>query len=215
MILPVSLTNPNKTQFNPLSFSGKIIKPDLSKAFVRVDRFALSNPNNIVKKSFNYSVELNSRPVLPYSGPVKRTAGFSTETPLLGGGWLDGTIDTPLSTTGVRTCAVLNLVDEETAKQILYHVFHNTSADRITEFIREKFPKYTRVNLVGGDQLKTRETMMKILKAVDRVDPFAPKVYYHTLCENPQLVAYKKEIYYLEGESGRLSFIPNDKNYWY
>ena len=51
----------------------------------------------IVKKSFNYSTEAGSVPVRPYRGSLERGAGVSTEAGGYGGGYLTGSIDTPLS----------------------------------------------------------------------------------------------------------------------
>lgn len=56
--------------------------------------------------------------------------------------------------------------------------------------------------------------MRKIAEAVDNVNPNAPKTYFHTVCENPQLVACDGEISYIKGKSGQLSFIQDTEHYW-
>lgn len=179
------------------------------------DWFCPSESNKIVKKLFNYSIETGSVPVKLYNGPTATTAGFSTEKGGFGGGWLKGSINTPLSTTDVHTCAILNLVNEDTMEQLLYHVFDKTSADTIEEFIRKIFPKFTRVNIAGGDQLPTINTMKEMLKAVDNINPNAPKTYFHSVCENPQFVAYKGDMFYMKGKGGEVSFVQDTKNYCY
>lgn len=179
------------------------------------DCFCPSDSGRIVKNVFNYSAEVGSVPVRPYMGSMDKMAGCSTEGTELGGGWLKADIDTPLSTTGVQTCAVLNLVNKDTLEQVLYHVFHKTSSSRIEQFIREIFPSFTHVNIVGGQQFQTVNTMRKVVDAVDNVNPRALKTYYHTLCDNPQLVACNGEIYHIKGKSGEVSFVQNTENYWY
>jgi len=179
------------------------------------DCFCPGEPNKIVKKVYNYSTEANSVSVRPYRGPLATTAGFSTEEGGFGGGWLKGAVSTPLSTTDVHTCAVLNLVNMDTLEQFLYHVFHQTNSNKIEEFIRKIFPKFTHVNIVGGDQFQTVNTMRKIAEAVDNVNSNAPKTYWHTLSENPQLVAYQGDIFYVKGKSGQVSFVQDTKNYCY
>ncbi len=168
----------------------------------------------IVKKSFNYSTETGSVQVRPYIGTLERSVGISTEEGGYGGGYLTGNIDTPLSTTDVHTCALLNLFNEYTSKQALYHVHHKTPVQQIVDFIRKIFPDFSGVNIAGGDQFQTVNTMRKIAEAVDNVNPNAPKTYFHTVCENPQLVACDGEISYIKGKSGQLSFIQDTEHYW-
>lgn len=168
----------------------------------------------IVKKSFNYSTEIDSVPVRPYRGSLERSVGRSTEDGGYGGGYLTGSIDTPLSTTDVHTCALLNLFNEYTSMQALYHVHHKTPVQQIVDFIRKIFPDFSGVNIAGGDQFQTVNTMRKIAEAVDNVNPNAPKTYFHTVCENPQLVACDGEISYIKGKSGQLSFVQDTEHYW-
>lgn len=179
------------------------------------DCFCPSGEFRILKKSFNYSTEVNSVEVKPYKGTLEKSAGFSTGEDGCGGGWLVGDIDTPLSTTDVHTCALLNLFNVDTLKQALFHVYHETNANRIEQFIRKIFPDFTHVNIVGGDRFRTVNTMRKISDAVDNVNINAPKTYWHTITENPQLVAQNGEISFVKGKSGQLSFELNTENYWY
>lgn len=178
------------------------------------DCFCPSQPGKIVKKAFNYSIDSGSVPLKPYKGPMAETAGFSTEEGGFGGGWIKGAIDTPLSTTDVHTCAVLNLVNTDSLEQVLYHVFHKTNASKIEEFIRKIFPNFNQVNIVGGGQFPTVNTMRKIAEAVNNVNPNAPKTYFHSVCENPQIVAYKGDMFHMKGKSGQVSFVQNADNYW-
>lgn len=169
----------------------------------------------IVKKLFNYSSEINSAPIMPYNGSMSKTAGLSTECGGYGGGWLTGSIDTPLSTTDIHTCAVLNLFNINTLKQVLFHVYHKTNANRIEQFIRKYFPDFTHVNIVGGDQYPTINTIRKIEEAVNNVNINAPKKYWHTLCHNAQIVAKNGEISHIKGKAGKVSFVQDTEHYWY
>lgn len=171
-------------------------------------------PVKIIKKLFNYSAESGSVPVKPYLGSLERSAGISTEEGGYGGGYLIGAVDRPLSTTDIHTCALLNLFNINTFKQALYHVYDKTSVEKIVEFIRKIFPDFTGVNIAGGDQLPTKNTMRKIAEAVDSVNPNVPKTYFHTVCENPQLVTCNGEISYIKGMSGKLSFVQDTEHYW-
>lgn len=101
------------------------------------DCFCPSEPGKIVKKTFNYSTDRGSVSVRPYSGSLERSAGISTEEGGYGGGYLTGAIDTPLSTTDVHTCALLNLFNTNNSKQTLYHVHHKTPVQQIFDFIRK------------------------------------------------------------------------------
>ncbi len=210
MISAISQINLN-TPYKP-NFTGNKYRKTFQMA---QDCFCPSESMKIVKKSFNYSTEANSVPVSIYKGPLNKTAGMSTEENGYGGGWLIGSVDTPLSTTDVHTCAVLNLVNMNTFKQLLYHVFHETNSLKIENLIRKVFPDFTNVNIVGGQQFPTVNTMRKIAEAVDNVNPNAPKTYYHTLCDNPELVAYKGNISYVKGKSGEISFVQDTEHYWY
>lgn len=180
------------------------------------DSFEISDEYKMRRIGYNYAPSVRETlQIQPYYGPMNKDAGFSTEDPEYGGGWLSADIHTPLSTTGVRTCALLNLVNEDTGEQVLYHVYDATKANKIEKFIREKCPNFTYVNIVGGDQYKTVNTMRKIIQAVDNVNRYAPKNFYFTVSDNPELVAYEGEMFYMPDKSGTLSFIRNDENYWY
>ena len=166
------------------------------------------------KKIFNYAPK-NSEAVDVYKGPKNMDAGLSTEALKdVGGGYLKADCMTPLSTTGVRTCAVHNAVDEETCENILYHVHDETPTHKIEQFLRKFLPNFNKVNIVGGDQFKTVNTMKKILNAVENINPYAEKIFYHTTTDNPEVVAYCGDIYYMKGKQGNVSFIQKD-DYWY
>lgn len=210
MISAISYINSN-TQYTPAFTSSKYRRA--VQAFD--DTFSYSQPQKIVKKIFNYSDSINSVRVEPYAGPMEKSAGISTEDGGYGGGWLKAPINMPLSTTDVHTCALLNLIDRDSLKQVFYHVFDETPVHKIEKFIRKIFPQFTDVNIVGGDQFKTVNTMRKIIDAVDNVNPYAKKTFYETVCENPQLVAYNGKIFYIKGKSGQVSFVQDTENYWY
>ncbi len=194
-----------------VSFKGQTPPP--RKIVYGVDSF--ERTGDFEKYIFNYCPSDDAKRIEPYKGPKDMTSGISTEDPNLGGGWLLSDINTPLSTTGVRTCAVLNLVDEDTNTHTLYHVYHKTGVSGIKNFITTEFPHFTHVNIVGGDQYQTVYTMSRIVDAVNEVNPDAEKTFYYTVTDNPELVAYKGEMYYMKGKSGKLSFVRNKENYWY
>ncbi len=196
---------------NNIHFGARVIPP--RKIIYGPDSF--ERTGNFEKYIFNYCDSSNAKRIEPYTGPKDTKCGISTEEPDLGGGWLISDVNTPLSTTGVRTCAVLNLVDDKTNMHTLYHVFHNTNINRIIEFIASKFPHFNRVNIVGGSQYQTVYTMSRILDAVNEINPGAEKTFYYTVSDNPELVAYKRGMYYMKGKSGKLSFVRNKDNYWY
>ena len=193
------------------SFQGKNWKKAANLCF---DSFQSSNDLKFYKKVFNYAPDLSEQ-VNVYKGPKFLKAGFSTENlEDVGGGYLIESCLKPLSTTGVRTCAVLNLVNEKQGQNVLYHVWDKTCAERIEEFIRKKFPIFNKVNIVGGDQYKTANTMKKIIQAVDNVNPNADKFFYYTVSDNPELIAYGGDMYYMKGSKGSVSFVQKD-SYWY
>ncbi len=57
--------------------------------------------------------------------------------------------------------------------------------------------------------------MRNIIDAVNEVNPSAQKTFYYTVSENPELVAYNGDMYYIKNHSGKLSFVNNSSNYWY
>ncbi len=196
-----------------VSFQGVRTLPQGNRIIYGPDSF--ERTYDFEKYIFNYCPPDDAKRILPYKGPLNMTSGISTEDPDLGGGWLKSDINTPLSTTGVRTCAVLNLVDEDTNMHTLYHVFHGTDSGSIKEFITTEFPHFTHVNIVGGNQYQTVYTMSRIVDAVNDVNPDAEKTFYYTVTDNPELVAYRGDMYYIKGKSGKLSFVRNKENYWY
>ena len=108
----------------------------------------------------------------------------------------------------------MNAVDERTNTNVLFHVHHETTAKRIEDFLREFLPDFTKVNIVGGDRFRTVVTMKKIAQAVDNIDPYAPKTYYYTVSENPEIVAYDGDIFYVKNNKGKVSFVQK-ADYWY
>ena len=196
-----------------ISFQG--IKPHSNGIQIMCGYDCFERAGDFEKYIFNYCPTDDAKRIQPYKGPKDYSSGMSTEDPDLGGGWLKSDINTPLSTTGVRTCAVLNLVDEDTNTHTLYHVFHGTGVNSIKDFITTEFPHFTHVNIVGGNQYQTIYTMSRIVDAVNEVNPEAEKTFYYTVTDNPELVAYKGDMYYMKGKSGNLSFVRNKENYWY
>ena len=210
MISAISPVQINSREYKP-SFKGVHCNIYLNHCF---DSFEFSDCIKFYKKIFNFAPK-SSEALDVYKGPKILEAGFSTENlEDVGGGFLQADCCTPLSTTGVRTCAVLNLVDEVTSKHILYHVFDETNARKIEEFIRKMIPNFGRANIVGGDQYQTINTMRKIIQAIDNVNPYADKCFYHTVSENPEIIAYCGDMYYMKGVKGNVSFVQKD-NYWY
>ena len=193
------------------SFSGRNWARTSQMCF---DTFEFSDEIKLTKKFFNYAPK-NSVPLEKYNGPKEVYSGFSTENiEDVGGGFLFGDCSTPLSTTGVRTCAVANFVCKKLGIQALYHVHHETNVKRIEEFIRKFMPDFDAINIVGGDQFKTANTVKKILQASDNVNPYAKKTFYHTLTENPEIIAFDGDMFYMKGKKGNVSF--NQLNdYWY
>ena len=178
------------------------------------DTFEFSDEIKLIKKFFNYA-PINSSPLLEYKGFKNTWSGFSTENlEDVGGGYLIADCSTPLSTTGVRTCAVANFICEKLGIQALYHVHHETNVKRIEEFIRKFMADFDKINIVGGDQFKTVNTVKKILQASDNVNPYAKKTFYHTVSENPEIIACDGEVQYMKGKKGSVSFIQLD-DYWY
>lgn len=201
----------NNKYNNRVSFTGR----GFNKVYPNFcDSFEFSDCLKFTKKVFNYAPK-NSEAVDVYRGPMSADAGFSTEALKdVGGGYLKADCLTPLSSTGFRTCAALNAIDEETCTQVLYHVHDETPVHKIEQFLRKFIPDFSKVNIVGGDQYKTANTMKKIVQAVENVNPYAKKKFYHTVSENPEIVAYGGDIYYMKGKSGTVSFVQKD-DYWY
>lgn len=165
------------------------------KAYANLDY----NKVALMKKQFGFAVCGDSKALPHYNGLISENSGFSTEAGGYGGGWIKAGLGTPLSTKDIRTCATVNLVNEANNEHLLYHVFHETSAKDIEQFIRETFPKFNKVNIIPGDQLKTTVTTQNIMSALNKINPRADKHFYHFASENPEVVAL----------DGNLSYIPN------
>ena len=146
-----------------------------------------------------------SEEMIMYKGK-KGDAGLSTEAGGFGGGWIISDINTPLSTRDMHGCAVLNLINSETNKQLLYHVYEDSGSGVIEQFIKEKFPKFDKVNITPGDAPKTSLTMNKILTAVDNINSDAQKTFYHTQTENPEIVTIDGKLEYIDNPTGKMSF---------
>lgn len=212
MLGAISSINFNNNKYNNnIAFTGR----GWNKAYnACCDTFEYSDCIKFVKKIFNYAPR-NAEEIDVYKGTMNPKAGLSTEALTdVGGGYLKADCLTPLSTTGVRTCAVLNAVDEESCTHVLYHVHDETPVQKIEQFLRKFLPNFTKVNIVGGDQFKTANTMKKIVNAVENINPYAEKTFYYTVSDNPELVAYSGDMYYIKGKSGTASFKQKD-NYWY
>jgi hypothetical protein len=210
----------NNVGFSQVNFSGRSFRfskgEEFSKPFKKgrdsfrelpgvefVDAYRSNLPQftkqiSLKKQHFGYKTETSS-PLELYSGPIQAEAGFSTEAKGgYGGCWLEGTIDTPLSTRDIHSCAGINLVDEASGKQFLYHVYHDTSADVIKDFLEAKFPTFNKVNIALGDELRTQKTTNEILKAVGLLNKKAGIDFYHYPVEAPEVIAH----------GGKLSYLP-------
>lgn len=156
----------------------------------------------LVKKIFGFGVEENSKALPLYKGPLQKSAGFSTENGGYGGAWLKGDLNTPLSTVDVHTCAAFNLVDSSSNQHFLYHVYNGpksgTSVIKIKNFIQESFPNFDRVNIIPGDVFQTKNAVDNILSAINDINPKAEKHFYHFSVENPEIVAHRGELSYIE-----------------
>ncbi len=179
--------------------AGKKIKKISSKNFQ-----AYTMPKNTIcleRCAFGYKVPVGSQPLKEYTGTRVKTAGFSTESGGYGGGWIKASCDTPLSTKDVHTCALVNLINENKNEQLMYHVYAFTTAGKIKELIKKEFPRFTKVNIMPGDQYQTNSTVNNIVEAIKDVNPKAIKQYYHMPVENPEVVAIKGELKYLENKN--------------
>jgi len=186
-----------------LSKGGKKAKKAITEIGSEHFRAYANIPNKkvcLVKKIFGYGLEKGSIELPIYKGPTSKEAGLSTETGGFGGGWIEGNLDTPLSTTDIHTCAGINLVDDLSERHIFYHVFHDTSANDIKVFIKEKMPRFNKINIISGDRHKTNETVNRILSATNEINPKSEKHFYHFATENPEVVAHKGDLSYVKGQ---------------
>lgn len=152
--------------------------------------------HNLERSTWGYRAR-NSKELIPYTGTLNKTDGFSTEAGGYGGGWIKAATNTPLSTKDVHNCALLNLVNENTNEQMLYHVYGFTQANTVKDFVAENFPRFTKVNLMPGDNCQTNSTINNIVEAIDKINPKAPKQYYHMPVENPEVISVNGELHFL------------------
>ena len=103
-----------------------------SSANYRAYTTGIVNTNNLERCPFGYKAR-NSKELIPYTGSLDKAVGFSTEAGGYGGGWLKADTNTPLSTKDVHNCALLNLVNENTNEQMLYHVYGFTQANTVKD----------------------------------------------------------------------------------
>lgn len=167
----------------------------------------VENPSNVKleKKFYGYGTK-DSIPLERYTGTKNKNAGLSTEGGGYGGGWIKASIDTPLSTADVHTCAAVNLINESTNEQFLYHVFHGTTAEDIEKFLLEKFPDFNSVNIVPGNMYHTNKTVNNILSALDNINKKAERHFYHFSAEDPEIVAHKGKLSYIERKNDTMTF---------
>lgn len=231
----------NEISFSQLSFTGKTrryngfavdlcesaankifkqVEPKFSKKPVSENYRAYSQvflPTEVKfsKQMHGYGVEGKSVELPLYAGTKKVSDGFSTEVGGYGGGYILSDVKTPLSTTDVHTCACLNLVDGTSDEQLLYHVFHGTSSADIRKFVNNFFPNFTKINIVPGDMLQTSKTVKNILEAVSDINPKIEPNFYHFPCYNPEIVAYKGDLFFIKhSNEGNVTF-KQVKNYNY
>lgn len=189
----------------------KTPKSSAYRAYARIT----TTPQNLERGAFSYKTKY-SKELKPYTGTLKHSAGFSTEAGGYGGGWIKSTTSTPLSTKDVHTCALLNLIDETTNEQMLYHVYSETSFCNIKKLILQEFPNFTKVNIMPGDQFKTNTTVNNINKALDEINPKITKQYYHMPVENPEVIAIDGELQFLKNKKpDEMTFVQVTDQYNY
>ena len=210
----INKINQTKISFNGKSFKNKAMEKLLEQPKIDSLKQADYITMELIK---NYAPILNSNvlltegafgykspksiPLPAYKGPIEKQEGFSTEHGGYGGGWLKASSEIPLSTSGIHSCALVHLVDDKNNEQCLYHVHVNTSALVIYKFIREKLPHFTKANIVPGDLKSTNFTVNNILLGINRINPKAPKSFFHFSTSEPEVVAHK----------GTLGYMPNQK----
>ncbi|MBP7212394.1 hypothetical protein KBA27_06115 [bacterium] len=148
-----------------------------------------------------------------YTGSYLKSVGKSTEFEY-GGGFLIGDMKQPLSTAGIHDCAVLNLVNEKTGKQMMYHVFAETEEPSISKLITEKFPEYTGVNILPGDNRKTSDTVERILNVLKTKNGEAPVKFYVLPSKNAEIISCDGELktIYHQGEPKPTFEVVSDKS---
>lgn len=153
-------------------------------------RFSL---DTLLHRGYGFSTFEAKEPEI-YTGSYNRNVGKSTEFGDIGGGFIRGTIQQPLSTAGIHDCVAINLVDEKSGKQALYHVYAKTSQDNIAKAINENFPQYTGINIIPGDNFKTTKTTKNILDALKSINDKTPVKFYFLPSKNAEIVACDGEL---------------------
>ena len=164
----------------------------------------------LYRKFYGYAVSKKSIPLSEYKGPSQKSDGFSTliTNTDLGGGWLEGSLDVPLGTNSPHDCAILNLINTKTNRQILFHVHPRSQKSDIRYFINTKFKNYNSVNILSGDNKGTIETVKKIVDALDSVNSKAKKEFYHLNSFEPEVVGYGGKLSAIKNNSeGRANFV--------
>lgn len=170
----------------------QILEPS-SKLFLgckKVKDFVINNELIRFRGRCGFSTSCSSELGI-YAGIMSKNAGKSTEFGGIGGRIVRGALNEPLSSSGVHDCALLNLVDEKTQKQVLLHVFPTTSEATLKKFMQEDFSSFTGVNILPGDNFNTAKTVKKILSAIKSVNEDTPVKFYHLNSENAEIVAHQ------------------------
>lgn len=176
---------------------------------------------DLIRRNYGYQARDNSIELPVYTGPKNKSAGFSTEVCTTeearsyGGGWLKASIDTPLSTSDIYTCAAFNLVNEAEGEHFLFHVHHKTKAEDIRSLILEKFPRFNKVNIIPGEMFKTVNTVDSIISAVDKTNPNAEKNFYHFPTLSPEVVAHKGTLSYVQDRKPKTVTFQEVDQYFY
>lgn len=154
----------------------------------------------LAKINCSYSVKKGSIELPQYNGPRKKEIGKSTKLSQKddGGGWIKGSLSTPLNTRGVHDCAVLNLINEAKEEHLLFHVHPDSTASDIEEFLKKYFPTFNRINILGGDIPQTQGTVNRILEATERLNPQVKTKFYHSPVFRPEIVAYNGEMSHIK-----------------
>lgn len=154
-------------------------------------------------KKFFTPLKLEAVLLKKYNGPMTPEAGLSTESGKgYGGGWIKAKLDTPLSTTDVQSCAALNLVNNKSGEHFLYHVYDETSAKQIENFILKEFPDFDKINITKGEMQTTKHTVKRIIQALDDINPAIEKNIFDAGGGNPEFVAWKGEMSYIPNHNG-------------
>jgi len=135
---------------------------------------------------------------------VQNLKGFST--PPVGGMYLCGDINTPLSTTGLHCCRGLAISDGK--KHFLYHVGPNTSETKLRTTIKtvmgEDF-NFNRAYIIFGDATDTEANTANMLKVLKEINPEAGIEFRHFSSSTPEIVSYRGNIYEIP-TNGKTSF---------